>query len=213
VFTGLIEQVGRVASLSPRGSAWSLRIECGVWDEPLASGDSVSVSGACLTVTSADAKGFTADVLEETVRRTSLADRRPGSPVNLERAVRANGRLGGHMVTGHVDGVGTVAAIMPVGPDRALTIRCDASLLCQVVEKGSVACDGVSLTVTAVGDTTFDVHIIPFTWAHTSFAAIRERDRINVETDPVAKHVRRQIEAYLARGSVTDKLLRDAGFA
>jgi riboflavin synthase len=213
MFTGLIEQVGRVAGLSPRESAWRLRVECGAWDEPLKPGDSVCVSGTCLTVTACDDGGFDADVLGETFRRTSFADRRPGGPVNLERAVRASGRLGGHLVTGHVDGVGTIESVRHAGPDRVLTVKCEPALLRQMVEKGSVACDGVSLTLTSVKDTTFDVHLIPFTWFHTSFAVLGVGERVNIETDPIAKHVERQIEAYLARGTVTEALLRRSGFA
>jgi len=209
----MIERVGKVVTLSSRGTAWHLRIGCTGWNEPLTLGESLAVNGVCLTVTSSDERGFEADVLEETIRRTALAKKRTGSPVNLERAMRCDGRFGGHMVTGHVDGVGVLTHIKSIGPDWALTVECEPALLRQMVEKGSVACDGVSLTLTAVRDDSFDVHLVPFTRAHTSLDSMREGDRLNIETAPLAKHVQRQIEAYLGRGTVTEALLRRSGFA
>ena len=199
--------------MDARGCAAVLAVEHEPWDEPPAVGESVCVHGACLTVVRAEMGRFWCDVLEETLRRTSLGGRPSGAPLNLERALRAGDRIGGHIVTGHVDGFGRVRRIAPAGPDRRLEIECSQELLRDIALKGSVACDGVSLTVTRLTDESFEVNLIPFTWSRTAFAQARTGDPVNVETDLLAKYVRRRLDSSGQTSSpVTEETLRRAGF-
>lgn len=211
MFTGLVERTGTLRSLRTRGDAAAVEIACEPWDIPLAVGESVAVQGACLTVVRADARGFSCDVLRETLNKTSLGARQPGQLLNLERALRVGDRLGGHFVTGHVDGVGRIAGATSRGADRVLTVACAPELLGDIVPKGSIACDGVSLTIARLLEGAFEVHIIPHTWSHTSLSERRAGDAINIETDLIGKHVRR-ILGGRAAGGVTEETLRAAGF-
>jgi riboflavin synthase len=174
----------------------------------------VAVQGVCLTVTAAREREFDCNVLDETVARTSLAARPAGARLNLERALRPSDRLGGHIVNGHVDDTGVVASVGKQGADRVIDVRCAAALLTQVAPKGSVALDGVSLTVVRVTDRGFTVHIIPHTWEHTSLEALKAGDTVNIETDVLAKYVCRCVEAGSARpgGGVSVELLARSGF-
>lgn len=211
MFTGLIEKLGVLARMDRRGDGYRLSVEHPAWDTPLSLGESVSVNGACLTVTGVGPGWFNADILAETARRTSLADR-VGGKVNLERAMQAGGRFGGHFVTGHVDGVGTVVRMTPSGDDHVLTVGCPAELMAEIAGKGSVACDGVSLTVAGVGSESFDVHLIPFSWEHTALKFAVQGTRVNIETDLVAKYVRRLISGRESGGGgVTLEHLHAAG--
>ena len=194
MFTGLIEAVGHVARLAP--SAHGLRIGIRT---PLAAelleGESVSVNGVCLTVAEREANLFTADIGPETARVTTLGSLTPERPVNLERAMRPDGRLGGHFVQGHVDGIGTVREIREEGDAHWLKVAFSAALAPFFVPKGSVALEGVSLTVARLEDDQFDVMIIPFTWAHTSLAALRTGTPVNLECDMIGKYVVRAVQA------------------
>lgn len=191
MFTGIIEEVGRVASLRRGAHSCVLTIEASRVLEDVSVGDSIATNGVCLTVTSFTSSAFTADVMHETIDRSSLGSLKPGSPVNLERALPANGRFGGHIVSGHIDGVGTVSAV--AADDNAVwyTIEAAPAILRHIVEKGSIAIDGISLTVASVDGRSFRVSIIPHTRAETTLAARRVGDVVNLECDVVGKYVER----------------------
>jgi riboflavin synthase len=193
MFTGLIEAVGKVAELKTTASGFRLRIRTTLASE-LTSGDSLAVNGACLTVIAADRGEVHADIGPETARVTTLGSLRPEQRVNLERSMRADGRIGGHFVQGHIDGTGVVDEIRPDGDSRWLTISFDRGLSPYFVRKGSIAVDGVSLTVAGLGGNVFDAMIIPFTWGNTSLSALRVRDHVNLECDMIGKYVARAIE-------------------
>jgi len=215
MFTGLIEKVGKLAGLEKRSGGGILAVSHSPWDERLGLGDSVAVQGVCLTVVRCSATTFAVDVLEETLSKTTLGEATAGSALNLERALPANGRLGGHIVSGHVDGRGTIRSIARRGDDWVLEIGCPDELLRDIVTKGSIAVQGASLTVVDVGENAFSVHIIPHTWRHTSLAALQVGHSVNLETDILAKYVRRHLECLAcgSAGSVTLGDLQKAGYA
>jgi riboflavin synthase len=194
MFTGLIGEVGSVAGLEQDEEGATLTINSRLAAD-LREGDSVAVNGVCLTATEVSDEGFRAQAMIETLRRSSLSALAPGSPVNLELALRACDRLGGHVVQGHVDGTGTVRAVREEGFARVLEIEADPRLARYLVEKGSVAVDGVSLTVSALDDGGFSVSLIPETLERTSLGAIREGALVNIEVDILAKHVERLMGA------------------
>jgi riboflavin synthase len=193
MFTGLIEAVGHVDQVVRTGTGVRLGVRAELAGE-LAGGESVSVNGVCLTVTEIAAGIFAADIGPETLKVTTLAALQPGDPVNLERALRADSRFGGHFVQGHVDGVGAVLEIRAEGDAHWLKVAYSAPLAPYLVTKGSVAVEGVSLTVAALGDDHFDVMIIPFTWSHTSLSSLRTGARVNLECDMVGKYVARAVQ-------------------
>jgi riboflavin synthase len=190
MFTGLIAELGSVAEVRRDEDGATLKIASGLAGE-LQEGDSIAVNGVCLTAVEVDRDGFQAQAMHETLERSSLAGLRPGARVNLELALRAQDRLGGHVVQGHVDGTGTVRAIRPEGFSRVLEIDVEPRLARYLVEKGSVAIDGVSLTVSALSDEGFSVSLIPETLQRTNLGAIGEGERVNIEVDILAKHVER----------------------
>ena len=193
MFTGLIEAVGRVVDVKQATGTIRLRVETPLARE-LAPGDSLAVNGVCLTVTLAESREVYADVGPETARVTTLGSLRRDQPVNLERAVRADTRLGGHFVQGHVDAMGAVVDLRQEGEAHWITVTFPAALLPCFVRKGSVAVDGVSLTVAGLGDDRFDVMIVPFTWQHTSLPSLRVGDHVNLECDILGKYVARAVE-------------------
>ena len=195
MFTGLVEAVGRVASVEDMASGRRLRFQTSL--EQLTPGDSVSVNGVCLTATAIDGGTFSADAGPETLRVTTLGRLKDGDTVNLERSMRADGRFGGHFVQGHVDGTGTIAAIRPDGEAHWLTVTFPGPLAPLFVPKGSVAIDGISLTVAALRDSQLDVMIIPFTWQATNLASRHVGDMVNLECDMIGKYVARILEARL----------------
>jgi riboflavin synthase len=190
LFTGLVADLGTVAEVHSTNDGVRLAIESGLAHE-LSEGDSVSVNGVCLTAVGLCGDRFGADVMNETLRRSSLADVRPGSRVNLELALAADARLGGHFVQGHVDGVGAIAGVADDGFARRVTIEADPALLRYVVEKGSIALDGVSLTVVEIGDSWFTVSLIPESLERTNLGAAGPGTKVNVEVDVLAKYVER----------------------
>lgn len=216
MFTGIVEEVGTVRRVG--GGTLSIDAEEILTDVRL--GDSIAVNGVCLTVTSFDKNHFEADVMPETVRRTSLAELRRGSLVNLERALTLASRLGGHIVSGHIDGVGTVAGLRQEGNALLLTVAAAPALLRGIVEKGSVALDGISLTVAAVTEETFTVSLIPHTREVTNLRAKRTGSRLNIETDIIGKYVEKLMtakdtghaEAADGRSGITPELLARYGF-
>jgi riboflavin synthase len=193
MFTGLIADLGTVLSLAREGDGARLRIGTHLASE-LDAGASVAVNGVCLTATHVDGDSFAADAMSETLRRTSLGTLHEGARVNLELPLRAGDRLGGHVVQGHVDATGTVRALREEGFSRVLTIEAPAEVAKHLVEKGSVALDGVSLTVSALSSDGFEVSLIPETLARTNLRSLEPGDAVNIETDILAKHVARLVE-------------------
>jgi riboflavin synthase len=211
MFTGIVEDIGSVISLARRRTGAVLEISTGLPLGDIDTGDSISVSGACLTVTSKGAKGFTSDVSAETLSRTTINSMKAGSRINLERAMPVSGRLGGHMVYGHVDGTGTVREIRPSGDSRVFHIHTDPHIMKYVVFKGAIAVDGVSLTISAVRPDGFEVALIPLTLDRTTLGDIRPGSMVNVETDIVGKYVLRFLEG---KGSgISEDFLKKHGFS
>jgi riboflavin synthase len=201
MFTGLIAELGTVADVRQDEDGATLRIDSRLVGE-LREGDSVAVNGVCLTAIEIDRDGFQAQAMHETLERSSLAGLRPGTRVNLELALRAQDRLGGHIVQGHVDGTGTVRTARPDGFSTVLEIDVDARLARYLVEKGSVAIDGVSLTVSALREDGFAVSLIPETLERTNLGAVGAGERVNIEVDILAKHVERLLRS--PYGGATD---------
>ncbi len=193
MFTGLIEGVGRVQRAEAAGGATSLRIATAIGSE-LRPGDSVAVNGVCVTVTAADADGFGAIVSPETARVTTLGDLAHGRAVNLERPLRADGRIGGHFVLGHVDGVGRIERFARDGECYWFDVEVPADLQSGLVAKGSIAIDGISLTVAALAGSRAGVQIVPFTFAETALREARVGDRVNLEMDVIGKYVIRWLD-------------------
>jgi riboflavin synthase len=194
MFTGLIEDVGKIDALRFNNGAAVLTVKTNLPLRSLALGASVAVNGACLTVVKKDKRAFTVDVSPETLKRTSLETLAVGSLVNLEHPMRLQDRLGGHLVTGHVDGVGTVVAIRKQGEFTIVTFRAPARLASFLVSKGSVAVDGISLTVNDCRKDGFSTAIIPFTLQRTNLRARRVGDKVNLETDLIGKYVHSFLE-------------------
>ena len=192
MFTGLIEAVGSVAELKPAPGGFRIRIRTDL-ATALSPGDSLSVNGVCLTVVAAEGGDVHADIGPETARVTTLGAIRHDQRVNLERPMRADGLFGGHFVQGHVDGTGVVDDIRTDGDSHWVSISFDRSLSPYLIRKGSIAVDGVSLTVADLGGTAFDVMIIPFTWANTALSSLRTRDHVNIECDMIGKYVARAV--------------------
>jgi riboflavin synthase len=190
MFTGLIQDIGEVASVAAGSDGARLRIVTRLGAE-IASGDSVAVSGVCLTATSADASGFETEAMNQTLDVTALGGLEAGSRVNLEPAMKASDRLGGHIVQGHADGVGEVLSVAEDGFARRLRVSLGPELIRYVVEKGSIALDGVSLTVAALGEDWAEVSLIPETLERTTIGQAAVGDKLNVECDVVAKYVER----------------------
>ncbi|HMA27091.1 MAG: riboflavin synthase [Solirubrobacterales bacterium] len=192
MFTGLIKELGRVEAVKASDDGARLRIAAALASE-LEPGDSVAVNGACLTATSVGGGAFEADVMHQTLSLTTLGRLEPSSPVNLELALRATDRLGGHVVQGHVDGTAAVADLSSDGFARRLRIELPDELLPYVVERGSIAIEGVSLTVAELSESGLEVSLVPETLERTTLGALEPGDRVNVECDVLARYVRRQL--------------------
>ena len=206
MFTGIIEETGTIAGMERQPDSIRLTVRADKVLENTIIGDSIAVNGVCLTVTSMTSSSFCADVMHETMRRSSFKDIRNGSTVNLERAVAVGGRLGGHIVSGHIDGTGTVSRIV-----RDITASDD--LLRFIVEKGSVCIDGVSLTVVSVTDTEFSVSLIPHTSGHTTLSEKKAGSVVNLETDVIAKYIMKLTVPYEKKGgSLSLQTLLENGF-
>lgn len=213
MFTGLVETVGRLRERSPRSQGARVVIAFDGWHgDPLVDGESVAVQGACLTVTGSQKGVFWCDVLAETLSKTQLGSLPLDSEVNLERAMRLGDRFGGHIVSGHVDEVGHIARIELRGEDRVFRVSCSEDFATGTVVKGSVTIDGISLTVSGLGDRHVEVNLIPFTWNHTSLTERKEGDAVNLESDILGKHVARLISRGASDTDVTMEKLARAGF-
>ena len=193
MFTGLIESVGEIAEIETIDAGFRLRIASDV-AAGLHLGESIAVNGVCLTVVETTSGSFSTEIGPETAKVTSLGALTSGSPVNLERAMRADGRFGGHMVLGHVDGTGTIQSIRSEADFFWVTIGYPAGLAPYLIHRGSIAVDGISLTIAKLEQAAFDVQIVPFTWSHTNLRSTRAGDRVNLECDMVGKYVLRALE-------------------
>jgi riboflavin synthase len=215
MFTGIIEQIGSIRSVARSGDSAELSIAAPALLDGLHLGDSVAVNGACLTVTALDATGFRATAVEETLARTNLGRLSTGSKVNLERALQPTSRLGGHLVNGHVDGVGVVTRLERRSHSTIPFVECDGSLCRYLVEKGWIAMDGVSLTVVDTTDHGFTVSLIPHTREVTTLGDLVVGDRVNLEVDILAKYVERllghQGTSSASTSRLTPEFLRDHG--
>ena len=214
MFTGIIEEVGRVDEIRITGEKRRLTITCSKLLPEIKIGDSASVSGICLTVVEINKTSFSADLAQETWVRTSLSRLSPGALVNLELPMRANGRFDGHIVQGHVDGIGTVMSLVPTpqGNDYVLTINVPSELTQYVVAKGSLSVEGISLTVAAIEGTEVRVAIIPHTAEVTNLKSLVPGDPVNLEVDVLAKYVEKIIGGQKAESSITLEKLVQAGF-
>ena len=201
MFTGIVEEKGTVGHISLAGISGSIAIKARKVLEGTRIGDSIAVNGVCLTVVSLRPDGFTADVMAETIRRTSLGSCQPGDPVNLERAMAADGRFGGHIVAGHIDGVGTIRSAVPEGNAVWITIEAPPQILRYIVEKGSIAIDGISLTVAYVDESVFKVSVIPHTAAETTLLSKKAGDIVNLENDIVGKYIEKLMRPVSAYGA------------
>ena len=206
MFTGFIEEVGKFDSLING----KIKIRCEKILSDMKIGDSISTNGICLTVTTFDQKSFTADVMPETIRRTSLENLKSGDLVNLERALQINDRFGGHIVSGHIDGVGKILSMKSEGNAVIVNIEAEKKLLKYIVEKGSVALDGMSLTVINVNDKNFSVSLIPHTRDVTNFKQKKISSLVNIETDLIAKYIERLMN--FKPSTITKEFLIENGF-
>jgi len=195
MFTGLIEEVGRVLKIELKGSSAKIIVAAGFPADEVKIGDSIAVNGACLTVVEKGSGAFTFDASPETIARTSFRNLKSGSPVNLERALRLSDRLAGHLVAGHVDCVAAISERREVSGNMLYVFRIPREFIKYVAEKGSVAIDGISLTVNAVALDTISVNIIPLTFARTTLAGKRVGDEVNIETDMLCKYIERLMKS------------------
>ena len=212
MFTGIIEEQGFLIRLQRSGGETVLVIRADTVLRGTKVGDSIAVNGVCLTVTRINGDGFEADVMPETLRRSSLGRLNPGDPVNLERAMPADGRFGGHIVAGHVDGTGVIRGIRNEGNAVLFTISAEPEVLRYIVEKGSVAVDGISLTVVQVTSSDFTVSVIPHTRAVTSLSGKKAGDMVNLENDIIGKYVERLLQPAAEKKGVTIDFLAEHGF-
>lgn len=212
MFTGIIEEIGRIQTVRKGAESSSISVQAKIIMQDVRIGDSIAVNGVCLTVTAFSRSGFTADVMHETFNRSSLGSLPTGSLVNLERAMPANGRFGGHIVSGHIDGTGTVSAIQKNDNAVWYTIKTPPGILRYIIEKGSVAIDGISLTVANVGRDCFRVSIIPHTASITTLSNRRVGDTVNLENDCIGKYVERLMGIQQSKHNITTGFLTKYGF-
>lgn len=217
MFTGIIEEIGTIKSINSNGISSQLCISANKILEDTKIGDSIAVNGVCLTVTSIKSNLFTADVMAETLRRSNLGSLIPQSKVNLERAMPANGRFGGHIVSGHIDGTGTIVETKPEGNAIWVKIKTSAEILKLIIHKGSITIDGISLTVAKVTDSDFSVSIIPHTAANTTLLQKKSGDVVNLENDVVGKYIEKllsfqKIDEQKPQSKITEEFLRQNGF-
>lgn len=209
MFTGIIEEIGEIAAIKRGAKSCELLIKGDAIFSDLKIGDSVAVNGVCLTAAAINVKTFTADVMAETMRRSGLGTLQKGSKVNLERAMSANGRFGGHIVSGHIDGMGFVQSLAREDNAVWVTITADESIMRYIVEKGSVAIDGISLTVARVFKDAFSVSIIPHTGSETTLLTRRAGDRVNLECDIIGKYVEKLVGK---SSTITEDFLKEYNF-
>lgn len=193
MFTGIIQKTGKIVEVQRSGASGRLVLETSPWESPLVLGESIAVNGCCLTVAAIDGNRIRFDLLEETFNKTCLGEKHTGQRVNLERALRVGDAMGGHYVTGHVDGTGKVRESHAIGRDWYVSVNCSADLLAGMLPKGSIALDGISLTIVELTSEFFSVHLIPHTLAETAIGELKAGDSVNLETDMIGKYVRRSL--------------------
>ena len=212
MFTGIIERKGRITAIKCDAKGSRLSVSHDAWDRTEPVGTSLAVNGVCLTAAKPDLSEFECDVLDETLKRTSFHRLQPGDTVNLERPLAAGDRFGGHIVSGHVDGTGTLVEQKIIGNDRIYTFQCGPEILRGIVLKGSIACDGVSLTVSDIKNDSFSVNLIATTLTGTNMGGLSIGDIINVETDVIGKYVLKYIHPHEHLSIVSIDTLRNSGF-
>ncbi len=212
MFTGIIEETGSVARVLQGGTSGEIRIKASYVLEGTKLGDSIAVNGVCLTVTGLYDDGFTADVMPETLRRSNLGMLRSGDKVNLERAMAADGRFGGHIVSGHIDGTGDIVSLRNEGNAVWVRIRTKEEILGVIVEKGSITIDGISLTVATLASDYFEVSIIPHTGAQTTLLTKKPGNKVNLENDIIGKYVQRLLGKSTGKSGITEDFLAEHGF-
>lgn len=214
MFTGIVEEIGLVENVKKGPASASVTINAPAVTAGTKTGDSIAVNGICLTVTSLAGSTFTADIMHESLNRSSLSDLRRGSRVNLERAMAADGRFGGHIVSGHVDGTGIISAIREDDNAVWYTVRTSPAIMRYIVEKGSVTIDGISLTVAAVTEDSFSVSVIPHTRQVTIMGDLRAGDKVNLENDIIGKYVEKFLkpEETSVKSNITREFLTRCGF-
>jgi riboflavin synthase len=212
MFTGVTEEIGKIDQASSSGGNLRLRIKAPTVSTDLKPGDSININGACQTVIEAKGNYFTVEAVGETLRRTNLGQLKSGDSVNLERALRPSDRLGGHLVSGHVDFVGRVKSIIQEGQSHIFEFEFPIEYHSHFVEKGSVAIDGVSLTVVCISKDSFTVSVIPFTMKNTTFGAKKIGDAVNMETDLIGKYVERMLTARKDKFQITEEWLKEKGW-
>jgi len=212
MFTGIIEEIGKVEQVSLSGTNLRLKVKASRILSDLKPGDSMNINGACQTVVEVKDNHFTVEAVEETLRRTNLGQLRTGDSVNLERALRISDRLGGHLVSGHVDFVGRIKSINQKDQSQVFEFEIPPEYLTHFVEKGSVAIDGISLTVVQIFKTWFIVSIIPFTMKNTTLGTKKIGDAVNIETDLIGKYVERILTARKDKSQITEEWLKEKGW-
>ncbi len=218
MFTGLVEEVGKINSVIKGGNCAILSIKCSSILDDVKEGDSIAVNGVCLTATEIKNDGFTADVMHETLNRSSLGALQQGSKVNLERAMLMGGRFGGHIVSGHIDGTGTIKKMTKDANAYWYRVECSSEILRYIIIKGSITIDGISLTVAEVNDTGFSVSVIPHTLKMTALADKKIGDIVNLENDCIAKYTEKLLfsepkqEETSSSGGITREFLLENGF-
>ncbi len=211
MFTGIIDGIGQAVGISRRSGGMSLQVELGQLADGVRAGDSIAVNGVCLTAAALNGTKADFDVSKETLGKTTLKEIRPGAGVNLERAMAADGRFGGHIVQGHIDGVGRIAAIRKDGEFAVFTIEPPVELMDEIIVKGSIAIDGISLTVAAVRERSFDVALIPQTLSRSTWGKAVPGQAVNIETDILIKAVRKQLQKMIGPGGLTEQRLEETG--
>jgi riboflavin synthase len=212
MFTGLIEATGRLTAIERRAAAAVLTLSTALPVADIAIGDSVAVNGACLTVTAKNGSALIFDVSPETIASTTFSRLRPGSALNLERALRLGDRMGGHIVSGHIDCIGKVVRSSETSGNRVLHFTLPAENARYLITKGSVAIDGISLTVNSVSENGFSVNIIPLTQVATTLSGLKTGDEVNIETDIIGKYVERLTQPWTTAGALSMKTLAENGF-
>lgn len=217
MFTGIIEEIGTIKNINTNGVSAQLNIASNLVLEGTKIGDSIAVNGVCLTVTSLTSNSFTADIMAETLRRSNLGNLVPQSKVNLERAMLTNGRFGGHIVSGHIDGTGTIIETKPEGNAIWVKIKTSSEILKYIIQKGSITIDGISLTVAKITDQDFSVSIIPHTAENTTLLQKKVGEVVNLENDIVGKYVEKllsfqNINQEKPQSRITEEFLRQNGF-
>jgi riboflavin synthase len=212
MFTGIIEELGKLKGITQGGKSAKVSVGAKTVTGDVKLGDSIAVNGVCLTVVEFDSSGFSADVMAETLRRSNLGELRPGDRVNLERALRPTDRLGGHVVSGHIDGVGKIESIVKEDIANVFTVSGPGEVVRYIIEKGSIAIDGISLTVVDHTDTSFRVSVIPHTAAETTLGFKRPGDKVNLEADVLAKYIERLLPGGKGKPDITKGFLAEHGF-